>query len=138
MTDQPARLTELGRDECLRLLAGASLGRVAVNVPDWPPMIRPVSYVFDEPSQSVIFRSAQGSKLHALTHAARAAFEVDGEDETGASAWSVIVVGRVEAVTAAAEVARLDRSSLRPWLRPEDAPHWLRIRTTAISGRRIS
>ena len=75
MADEPPRLAELDRDECLRLLAGASLGRVAVNVPDWPPMIRPVNYIFDGPSQSVIFRSARGSKLHALTHAARAAFD---------------------------------------------------------------
>jgi len=60
------QLVELDRDQCLRLLAEANLGRLAVNAPGWPPVIRPVNYVFDESSQSVVFRSAQGSKFSAL------------------------------------------------------------------------
>jgi len=130
-------LALLEREDCLRLLAAASLGRVAVNLPGSPPVIRPVNYVFDEPSQSVSFRCANGSKLHALRHAQRAAFEVDGEDEGNRSGWSVIVIGPVEEVVAAAELARLNRAPLRPWVQAALAPRWMRIRTTAISGRRI-
>jgi nitroimidazol reductase NimA-like FMN-containing flavoprotein (pyridoxamine 5'-phosphate oxidase superfamily) len=130
-------LVGLDREECLRLVASASLGRVAVNVPDRPPLIRPVNFIFDEPSKSIAFRSAHGAKLHALTHAQRAAFEVDGEDPTGRHAWSVIVIGPIEEVTSAAETDRLDRSALRPWLPLDAVPYWLRIRTTTISGRRL-
>ena len=44
MSREPkTQLLELERDECLRLLASTDLGRVAVNVPDWPPLIRPVN-----------------------------------------------------------------------------------------------
>jgi uncharacterized protein len=131
-----SQIVELDRDECRRLLATTSLGRLAVNVPGWPPVIRPVNYVFDQSSESVVFRSAQGSKFTALLLSGRAAFEIDGlepEDETG---WSVIVVGAVEEITNAAEVSRLERLGLRPWA-PGAKPHWLRIRSTVVSGRRI-
>ena len=129
-------LVELTREECLGLLRSASVGRVAVSTPDWLPLIRPISYVFDEPSRSVIFRSARGSKFHALTHAQRAAFEIDGYEPNSESGWSVIVVGLVEEITNATELSRLERSELRPWV-PTDAPHWMRIRSTVVSGRRI-
>jgi hypothetical protein len=46
-------MLELSREECLRLLASHSFGRLAVNMGEGAPLIRPVNYVFDEPSQSV-------------------------------------------------------------------------------------
>ena len=134
--DSNPQLLELTREECLRLLASADLGRLAVNAPDWPPLIRPVNYFFDEPSKSVVFRSARGSKFHALTHAQRAAFEIDGHEPAGQTGWSVIVVGAVEEITNPAEISRLERSPLRSWV-SGDAPHWMRIRATSVSGRRI-
>ena len=130
-------LLELDRAECLRLLAATSVGRVAVNVPDWPPVVRPVNYVFDEPSQSVLFRSARGSKLHALLHSARAAFEIDGTEPDSRAAWSVIVVGVTEEVTRPLEIARLEHLGLKPWA-PGPKPHWIRIRAGTVSGRRIA
>jgi nitroimidazol reductase NimA-like FMN-containing flavoprotein (pyridoxamine 5'-phosphate oxidase superfamily) len=131
------QLLELTREECLALLASADVGRLAVNVPDWPPLIRPVSYAFDEPSKSVVFRTGRGSKFHALTHAQRAAFEIDGHEPAGQTGWSVIVVGAVEEITNPAELSRLDQSRLRSWV-AGDAHHWMRIRATSVSGRRIS
>jgi nitroimidazol reductase NimA-like FMN-containing flavoprotein (pyridoxamine 5'-phosphate oxidase superfamily) len=135
-TDSNPQLLELTRSECLRLLASADIGRLAVNAPDWPPLIRPVNYFFDEPSKSVVFRSARGSKFHALTHTQRAAFEIDGYEPVGQTGWSVIVVGPVEEITNPAELSRLGRSPLRSWA-SGDAPHWMRIRATSVSGRRI-
>jgi uncharacterized protein len=84
----------------------------------------------------VVFRSARGSKFHALTHAQRAAFEIDGYEPAGKTGWSVIVVGAVEEITNTAELSRLERSPLHPWV-PRYAPHWMRIRATSVSGRRI-
>ena len=135
-TDLTTQLVELDRDECLRLLASTEVGRLAVNVPNWPPVIRPVTYVFDESTRSVIFRSARGSKLTALLLSDRATFEIDGIEPSDEIGWSVIVQGRVEEVTNSAELARLSRSGLRPWV-PGDLPHWMRIGTTVVSGRRI-
>jgi len=131
-----AELVELDRDECLRLLAEANLGRLAVNAPGWAPVIRPVTYLFDESSQSVVFRSAQGSKFSALVQSGEAAFEIDGIEPVGHTGWSVIVVGPAEEITNAAEVQRLEQLGLQPWA-PGEKPHWLRIRTTVVSGRRI-
>ena len=130
-------VVELDHDECLRLLATTTLGRLAVNVEGWPPVIRPVNYVFDESSQSIVFRSARGSKLTAVLLSSEAAFEIDGTDPGADSGWSVIVVGRAEEVTQASEIARLGQLGLRP-LAPGDKPHWIRIRSTVVSGRRIA
>ena len=131
----PTQMDELDRAECLRLLASQRVGRIAVNAPGWPPLIRPVTYVYDEPSRSVIFRSARGTKLTALLLTQRAAFEIDSLTDDGG--WSVIVQGRVEEITNVAELTRLSRAGLRPWV-PGDLSHWLRISTTAVTGRRIA
>lgn len=130
-------LLELDRAECLRLLAATSIGRIAVNVPDWPPVIRPVNYVFDERSQSVLFRSARGSKLHALLGSTRAAFEIDGCEADDRTGWSVIIIGVTEEVTSPTEIDRIERLGLRPWA-PGPRPHLVRIRATTVSGRRIA
>ncbi len=133
-TESPTEMVALDREESLRLLASCQVGRIAVNAPGWPPVIRPVNFIFDARTQSVIFRSARGGKLTALLLTQRAAFEVDGISDHGA--WSVIVQGRVVEVTNTAELARLRRLELRPWV-PGDLPHWLRLATTGVSGRRI-
>ena len=125
---------ELDRDECLALLATTDLGRLAVNAPGWPPVIRPVNFVYDDRSRSIVFRSARGAKLTALLLTQQAAFEVDGRSEAGG--WSVIVQGRVEEVSNAAELTRLQRLPLRPAL-SGDLPHWMRLGTTVVSGRRL-
>src|SRR5947209_18205681 len=69
---------ELSREHCLDLLAAHNFGRLAVVTATGAPIIRPVNYVFDKASQSVVFRTGRGSKLHALLRAAKAAFEIDG------------------------------------------------------------
>jgi uncharacterized protein len=133
------QLAELARDECVELLASTRLGRLAVSPPDWrtPPVIRPVTYVFDRGSQSIIFRSARGSKFTALLLSEQAAFEIDGIEPAAEIGWSVIVQGPIEEITNTAEIHRLERLGLQPWA-PGEKPHWIRIRATVVSGRRIA
>ncbi len=65
-------MIELMRPECLRRLATTGIGRVVVSVTGWDhPVIRPVNYVFDESSQSVMLRTTRGSKLYALLRSAK-------------------------------------------------------------------
>jgi hypothetical protein len=71
-------MLDLSREECLRLLTSNSFGRLAVSRGEGAPVIRPVNYLFDRPSQAVFFRTALGSKFHALLRSADAAFEIDG------------------------------------------------------------
>jgi nitroimidazol reductase NimA-like FMN-containing flavoprotein (pyridoxamine 5'-phosphate oxidase superfamily) len=137
---QPASRTtemiELEREECLELLATRNFGRVAAVMSNGTPIIRPVNYVFDERSQSVVFLTAPGSKLHALLHAAKAAFEIDAIDEISGTGWSVIIEGVTSEVTAPTDVGRLERLGLEHWA-PGPRPHWVRIRAWTVSGRRI-
>jgi uncharacterized protein len=122
------------RDECLRLLASHSFGRLAVAMDS--PVIRPVNYVFDEPSQSVAFRTADGSKFHAMLINGNAAFEIDGIDPGSRTGWSVIIVGMAEEVTKPSELRRLERLGLEAWT-PGRKAHWMRIRAWTVTGRRI-
>jgi nitroimidazol reductase NimA-like FMN-containing flavoprotein (pyridoxamine 5'-phosphate oxidase superfamily) len=130
------RLIELTRDECLQRLRTEHVGRVVVVTPALRPLVRPVDYVFDERSQAVAFRSRRGSKLHALAHAERACFEIDGIDSRPGVAWSVIVTGVVETVTGDGEIERLARLGLDTRVTGESGA-WLRIRTNVVSGRRV-
>ena len=138
-TTRPStELLDLDRPECLRLLAANGIGRVAVSVPGWDtPLIRPVNYIFDESSNSVLIRSDVGSKLHALLRSAKAAFEIDGTDPRSRAGWSVIIRGASEEITNRAELNRLESLGLEPWA-PGAKGHWIRIRSNTISGRRIS
>jgi hypothetical protein len=63
------------------------------------------------------------------------AFEVDGYDERTRSGWSVLVNGRAEEVYEKAEIQRLSRLGLHPWVTAVDRPFWIRIRPTSVSGR---
>ena len=121
-------LLEMDRGECLRLVAATSgrVGRIAVEEPASPPIVRPVNFVFDERSQSVVFRSALGSKLTRVLDSAAAVFEIDGGDPVERTGWSVIIVGEPVEVTDSAEIDRLEDLELEPWA-PGAKSHWVRI-----------
>lgn len=126
---------ELTREECFELLAAHSFGRVAVVLNE-APVIRPVNYVFDPASQSIVFRTDRGSKFHALLHATRASFEIDGIDPSTRTGWSVIIQGVTAEVDTPSELGRLHGLGLRSWA-PGPKAHWIRIRARTASGRRI-
>jgi hypothetical protein len=131
-----SEIVELSRQECLERLAAHRFGRLAIVMSNGAPVIRPVNYVFDEPSQSVVFRTARGSKFHAVLRAAKAAFEIDGVDEPTRTGWSVIIEGVTAEVTRPNDVSRLNRIGVQPWA-PGPKPHWVQIRAWTVSGRRI-
>ncbi len=130
-------LITLDRAECLRLIAASSFGRIAVRTRDGTPAIRPLNYRFDEPSQSIVFRTGRGSKLHALLEVGHAAFEIDGTDTDGATGWSVIVSGVAEEILNRGELDRLTALELEPWA-PSDKPFVVRLRAFTVSGRRVA
>jgi nitroimidazol reductase NimA-like FMN-containing flavoprotein (pyridoxamine 5'-phosphate oxidase superfamily) len=134
--DAESEMVELSREECLELLASHHFGRLAVVMSNGAPIIRPVNYVFDPRSQSVVFRTGRGSKLHALMNAAKATFEIDGIDEGALAGWSVIIEGVTAEVTVPDDIGHLERLGLRLWA-PGPKPHWVHIRAWTVSGRRI-
>ncbi len=133
MIDDRTGLEALAQDECLRLLRGQGVGRMAV-VAGGRPMIFPVNYVVD--GRTIVFRTDEGTKLDGITSGFNAAFEIDGIEPLYHTGWSVLVSGVGREVVDPTEVAALAELPLRPWAQGEKA-HWVRIRPDTITGRRI-
>src|SRR6266566_1234822 len=136
MTHYPADhagLEILPFDRCLELLATVPVGRVSFFA-DGEIVVLPVNHVMD--GQDPVFRTARGSKLSAAEGQNVVAFEADDYDERSRSGRSVLVNGRARAIYEEAEIQRLDRLGLRPWVSAADRPFWIRIRPASISGRR--
>jgi nitroimidazol reductase NimA-like FMN-containing flavoprotein (pyridoxamine 5'-phosphate oxidase superfamily) len=127
-------LDVLPYDECLRLLAQTPVGRIAFAA-DGELVMLPVNHAMD--GTSIVFRSAAGSKLAAAESAATVAFEVDGYEAGLRDGWSVVVAGTAELVLDATELARLESYGLQAWSDAVDKPHWVRVRPSQITGRRI-
>jgi uncharacterized protein len=130
---EAAGLRELTKAECFEFLANEQLGRLAV-VDDRGPVVFPVNYVLDR--HTVVFRTEEGTKLHAALRGSRACFELDGTDAAGHTAWSVIVRGEVTEVTDRAELARLRELPLRA-LAPGSRDRYVRMLPAVLTGRRI-
>ena len=87
---------ELNPDECVRLLVGGIVGRVAIATPTGPHIL-PVNYsVVDD---ALIFRKTPYSLLGTYGRNAQIAFEVDHFDYEDQRGWSVVARGRADAVT---------------------------------------
>jgi nitroimidazol reductase NimA-like FMN-containing flavoprotein (pyridoxamine 5'-phosphate oxidase superfamily) len=86
MVDGRTGLEVLGRGECLRLLAGEEVGRLAMGT-GGAPVLLPVNSALD--GETLVFRTDPGTKLD---HAGQGpvAFEIDGldRDARSAGAWS--------------------------------------------------
>jgi nitroimidazol reductase NimA-like FMN-containing flavoprotein (pyridoxamine 5'-phosphate oxidase superfamily) len=125
-------LEVLDREESLRLLDRRCVGRVGF-VADGEPVVLPVNYVVD--GDSVVFRTASGSKLDAALTGATLAFEVDDIDARHRGGWSVLVRGPARLLTDAERDAAA-RLAVRPWAHAVK-PHYVRIDARRVSGRRL-
>lgn len=127
-------IEQLSKQDCLELLQTKSkLGRVAF-IADGRPMVLPVNYRAD--ADSVVFCTAEGSKLSHLSGGAPAAFEIDTGRSATRSGWSVVVQGTAEEVTDEDELYELRHGPLKSWA-TDVSEHWVRISIEEISGRRI-
>ncbi len=131
--DPRTGVDHLDGNECWDLLRRAEVGRLAVSITDHPDIF-PVNYVVDH--GSIVFRTAEGTKLAASVLGRAVAFEIDGYDEDAGEAWSVVAKGT------ASEIARLDELfdaldlPLFPW---HAAPkhRFVRITPSELTGRRF-
>jgi uncharacterized protein len=129
-----AGLAVLPRDECLDRLRHTRVGRVAF-VENGEPVILPVNHEID--GETIVFRTASGSKLAAAASESPVAFEVDGFDADRRAGWSVVVRGTAALITDDAEVRRLRTLGVWPWADAAERPHWVRVRPYEITGRQI-
>ena len=129
MADTPDPVVALTEEQCWARLRTQELGRLVTHVGDVLDIF-PVNYIVDD--ETLLFRTAQGSKLFELTVNDEVLFEVD--DHTDTDAWSVIVRGRAHPLDDSAEVERADGLGLRPWI-PTLKYTYVRIEPTSLSGR---
>ena len=132
--DESQAVEELSEDECRRLLASHTFGRLAF-VSGGGPVVLPVNYGFD--GRAIVIRTAAGTKLEDAPMAA-AAFEIDDAASDGRWGWSVLARGVAFDIS-----DTLDEHSeflrtvpVRPWS-PGEKHSWLSLSVTAVSGRRF-
>ncbi|MFG3203808.1 pyridoxamine 5'-phosphate oxidase family protein [Streptomyces sp. NPDC048192] len=126
---------ELGRDECLRLLATAPIGRIVFTRQALPAVV-PVAFSLDVDGGVLVRTSATSGTARAVDGAV-VAFEADAADVETHSGWSVVVTGRAEIVTDRAEAARLERIGPRSWA-PSPQEVFVRIEPELVTGRELA
>jgi Predicted flavin-nucleotide-binding protein len=119
----------LSTAECWARLSEARLGRLA-TLAGGEVDIFPVNYCVD--GASILFRTAPGTKLFALTVHNSVTFEADAY--TDESAWSVVVRGRARELQLQSEIDAADRLPLTPWI-PTLKERYVRIEPTELTGR---
>lgn len=126
---------ELDRQECLRLLAKAPVGRV-VYTRHALPAVLPVNFFLDEAS-SVVLRTSADSELARAVDRVVVAFEADEVDAAAHAGWSVVVTGRAAVVTDSALRERLSRTGPRSWAAaPREV--FVRIEAELVTGRELT
>ncbi|HZN78714.1 MAG TPA: pyridoxamine 5'-phosphate oxidase family protein [Mycobacterium sp.] len=124
-------VTVLSEDESWRLLSSVALGRL-VTVLAGQPEIFPINFITQR--RTLLFRTAQGTKLYSAVMGGQVAFEAD--DYTADEGWSVIVRGKAHLLSANADILDAEEAPLLSW--PATVkPHYVRVIATEISGRRF-
>ena len=112
--DEP--ITRLGTEECWDFLRSHEFGRLAHHLAD-EVHIAPVNYAVDhDPAtgrRSLLFRTAEGSKLLGVVMNPDVAFEVD--EIVGEQATSIVLRGRARRLEEDEE-HRAENLPLRPWV----------------------
>jgi nitroimidazol reductase NimA-like FMN-containing flavoprotein (pyridoxamine 5'-phosphate oxidase superfamily) len=136
-TDEPRTdrfgIEVLEATTCWELLRSTEVGRLAVSFGDQPDIF-PVNFVVDH--GTVVFRTAEGTKLAAAVLGRGVAFEADGYDADAGVAWSVVVKGHANEIERMQDVFDAADLPLFPW---HAAPkhRFVRIEPEDISGRRF-
>ena len=125
-------ITELTADQCWQLLRSRDLGRIAVSAAGMVDIF-PINYAVD--GESIMFRTAPGTKLLELAINDRVAFEIDDHDEH--EAWSVVMKGHAERIERQSEMDAAEKLGLTPWI-PTLKYRWVRIWPSELAGRRFS
>ncbi len=124
-------VTVLDDREAWKLLSSVALGRL-VTYFGAQLEIFPVNFVVQK--GTVLFRTAEGTKLFTTVMNDKVLFEAD--DHTVAEGWSVIVRGSAHLLSSAEDIREAEQSGLMPWV-PTEKLRFVRVTPTEISGRRF-
>ncbi len=131
MVETSTPVTTFTEGECWELLHSTEFGRLALSVADRPEIF-PINFAVQ--NGTFVFRTAQGTKLAALTINESVALEIDGYDAD--RGWSVVVKGHARAVEWGDDFENAQVSGLRPWVATVK-PVFVRVHPDEISGRRF-
>ena len=131
MTVEQGPITVLSADESWDLLNSVSLGRLVTHIGDQLEIF-PVNFVTQ--NGTLLFRTAEGTKLFSTVMNDKVLFEVD--DHTVSEGWSVIIRGTAQVLTAADDVHEAERAQLLPWVATEKL-RFVRVTPSEVSGRRF-
>jgi nitroimidazol reductase NimA-like FMN-containing flavoprotein (pyridoxamine 5'-phosphate oxidase superfamily) len=131
---ESAAMEILSQEQCWSLLATAEVGRLAVAAAGEIDIF-PVNYVVDD--RSLVFRTAEGTKLVEVVIASQVAFEVDGYEPERGRAWSVVCKGTAHVLDSFHDIYAAQELPLFPW---HHAPKecFVRIRPSRVTGRRFT
>lgn len=128
MTEMP----HLSTEQCWELLAAHEFGRLAFRLAD-EVHITPINYAVDPTGEAptLLFRTAEGSKLLAVAMDGEVAFEID--EFAAETARSVVVRGRPR-ILEGLDARRSENVPLRPWV-GDDKHHVVEIVPSQVTGR---
>jgi nitroimidazol reductase NimA-like FMN-containing flavoprotein (pyridoxamine 5'-phosphate oxidase superfamily) len=132
MTEENRFAHILPESECWSLLSTVSLGRL-ITAADGEPDVFPINFAVQD--RSLVFRTAEGTKLVSAAINRNVLFEADDHDD--AQGWSVIVRGVARILHTDEEVEVAQRTGLQPWV-SDDKQHYVRIKPTRVTGRRFT
>jgi nitroimidazol reductase NimA-like FMN-containing flavoprotein (pyridoxamine 5'-phosphate oxidase superfamily) len=131
-------IEELDEDQCLSLIAGGGIGRIAY-ASRFGPAVLPVNYALQD--GAVVFRTAAHGPLDEDLQTGiadadyKVAFEIDSIDPAVHGGWSVLIQGPAHHVTGTGEDA-VRRAGIESWA-PGDRELFVRIVPSRITGRRV-
>ncbi len=124
----------LTEEQCWSLLGSVEVGRLAVAAAGEVDIF-PVNFLINE--RTIMFRSAEGTKLVEVVLAGRVAFEIDGYDPERGRAWSVVCKGQAELLDKWDDIYAAQDLPLFPW-NHSPKERFVRITPYELSGRRFT
>lgn len=129
MANEHGPISVLSDDEAWDLLSGVALGRLVTSF-GGQLEIFPVNFVTQ--NRTVLFRTAEGTKLFTTVMNEKVLFEAD--DHTADEGWSVILRGTARMLSGADEIREADQAGLMPWV-PTEKLRFVRVTPTEITAR---
>src|SRR3954464_1064523 len=132
MTAEQGPVVVLSDHESWDLLKSVALGRLITQIGERVEIF-PVNFVTQ--NHTVLFRTAEGTKLFGTVMNDNVVFEVD--DHNVAGGWSVIIRGTARVLWGADDIHEADRAQLLTWTATEKL-RYVRITPDQLTGRRFT
>jgi uncharacterized protein len=130
-SDGPAP-QQLSSDDCLRLMASVSMGRI-IYTRQALPAVELVNFALDH--GDIVIKTDGDGKLAAATRHTVVAFEADCLDARQAG-WSVTAIGPSREVTDPEDIGRLQKIDLSSWAYGAQEL-FIRVSPQILNGRRL-